>query len=61
MLKKDRFIRSTGGVNKKAIDMHIEDELDKILDENVMLKEEETLLTEKFKALKKRQIGFEGG
>lgn len=41
--------------------MHIEDELDKILDENVMLKEEETLLTEKFKALKKRQIGFEGG
>ncbi len=59
MLKKDRFIRSTGG-SKKAFDMHIEDELDKILDENAKLQEEETMLTEKFKALKKRQIGFDG-
>lgn len=50
-LKKDRLIKGASGA---GLGQRIDEELDGLLDENVRLREEESLLMEKFKTMKKR-------
>jgi hypothetical protein len=57
-LKKDKLVK---GSSTSVFHQRIDEELDGLLDENVKLREEEQLLTEKFKVLKKRQMTVRDG
>ena len=57
-MKKDRLIKGGSGA---SLSQRIDDELDGLLDENVRLREEETLLMEKFKTLKQRHSTMRSG